>query len=164
GFRDSRRPGPRLLVGHQRHGSNFREAMTALTMTLEQGEDVFIKSRSWFVGSGGCDSCNQNRRGERSHAEENAHINSVQERNCHPERSGCFALRSSRAVEGPYPRKKLSPWKLPSQVSNCGKIEIPRLHPPIRNANGRITLRMTLNLSGGQKTTPAVFRPEIPAP
>ena len=41
-----------------------------------------------------------------SHAEENAHINSVQERNCHPERSGCFALRSSRAVEGPLPAEE----------------------------------------------------------
>ena len=75
--------------------------------------------------------------------------------------SPCEAAAQSK---DPYPRKKLSPWKLPSQVSNCGKIEIPRLHPPIRNANGRITLRMTLNLSGGQKTTPAVFRPETPAP
>jgi hypothetical protein len=133
-------------------------------MTLEQGENVFIKSRSWFVGSGGCDSCNQNRRGERSHAEENAHINSVQERIVILNEVAASPCEAAAQSKDPYPRKKLSPWKLPSQVSYCGKIEILRLHPPIRNANGRITLRMTLNLSGGQKTTPAVFRPEIPAP
>ena len=135
-FRDSRRPGPRLLVCHQRHGSNFARAMTALTVVLEQGEDVFIKSGNWFVACGEGGTCNQNRRGEESHAEENAHTNSVQERNCHPERSGCFASRSSRAVEGPLPAEQLSPFQLPCHVSYCGKIEILRLHPPIRKRMG----------------------------
>ena len=90
-FRDSRRPGPRLLVCHQRHGSNFTPAMTALTVVLEQGQDVFIESGSWFVDPGSCSSRNQNCRGERSHAEKNAHISSVQERNC------CFSGPKLRA-------------------------------------------------------------------
>ena len=143
-FRDSRRPWPRLLVRHQWHGGNFARAMTALTVVLEQGQNVFIESGSWFVGCGEGGTCNQNRRGEESHAEENAHINSVQERNCHPERSGCFASRSSRAVEGPLPAAEtFAVDSRPSHVSYSRQDRGPSTPPSHSQANGRIALRMT---------------------
>ena len=47
-FRDSRRPWPRLLVGHQRHGCDFTRTMATLAVVLEEGQDVFIESGSWF--------------------------------------------------------------------------------------------------------------------
>ncbi len=46
---DGGRPGPRLLVGHQRHGSNFAVPMTALAMLLQDGENVSVERGSSFL-------------------------------------------------------------------------------------------------------------------
>ncbi len=103
---DSRRPGPGLLVRHQRHGRDFAGTMTALAVALQQGKNVFIESRGCFCGYWKRGGCSQNRCGDKSScrtdAGPHAKVYKADNVRCHPERSGRLRVsRSCRAVEGP---------------------------------------------------------------
>ena len=50
---DGGRPGPRLLVGHQRHRRDFARPVTALAMLLKQGKNVLVESGELFSEGAG---------------------------------------------------------------------------------------------------------------
>ena len=80
--------------------------MTALTVVLEQGQNVFIESGSWFFGCGEGGSCNQNRRGEESHARRETRT-SIVYKNEIVILSGVAASPREAAAQSkdPYPRQ-----------------------------------------------------------
>ena len=47
-------PRLRLLVGNERHGSNFASTMTALTVVLQNRQHVFVEGGRWMLFQQGC--------------------------------------------------------------------------------------------------------------